>query len=440
MIKLPRFPIAVLLSLAVCAPVASPRAAQAQATVPLIVKADRASAIYGQGETVTFTIELAAGASVAQDAELAWSISKDGVPPVEAGKVRLVNGKNSVTGRLSEPGFLLCRITGMAEGKPVSALAGAGIDPLLIKPSMPAPEDFDAFWNEQKKKLAAVPMNPRLMAVAAKGATNAECFDVQADCAGGAPVSGYYARPRGAKPKSLPAILLLHGAGVSSASLPSALDWCGRGFLAMDINAHGIRNGKPEQFYKDLAGGALKDYRQAGRESRETCYFLGMFLRVIRAVDFLAAQPEWDGKTLVAYGSSQGGFQTFAAGALDERVSFLAAGVPAGCDHSGAVAGRVNGWPKLVPVGADGKPDAGALQAARYFDNVNFAARTKAKGALVTVGFIDQTCPPTTVYAAYNNLRIPKQIYNDIPSGHANSPAATRARNQAVLQHVESAQ
>jgi cephalosporin-C deacetylase len=440
MIKLSRFPIAIILSLAVCAAVASARAAAAQGGVALTAKTDRADAIYRQGEAVTFIIERGADSSLAEDAELEWSISKDGVPPIETGKVRLVNGKNRVTGRLSEPGFLLCRVTGMAEGKPVSTLAGAGIDPLLIKPSLPPPDDFDAFWSEQKKKLAAVPINLRLTPVAAKGTTNAESFDVQADCAGGAPVSGYYARPKGAKRKSLPAILLLHGAGVNSSSLPNALAWCDKGFLAMDINAHGLPNGKPAQFYKDLAGGALKEYRQAGRESRETCYFLGMFLRVLRAIDFLAAQPEWDGKTLVAYGSSQGGFQTFAAGGLDERVSFLAAGVPAGCDHTGAVTGRVSGWPKLVPVGANGKPDAKALQAARYFDNVNFAARTKAKGALVTVGFIDQTCPPTSVYAAYNNLSIPKQIYDDIPSGHANSPAATRARDQAVLQHVKSAE
>ena len=31
----------------------------------------------------------------------------------------------------------------------------------------------------------------------------------------------------------------------------------------------------------------------------------------------------------------------------------------------------------------------------------------------------------------------PKQIFNDIPTGHANSPEATRARNQAVLDYVK---
>jgi cephalosporin-C deacetylase-like acetyl esterase len=300
------------------------------------------------------------------------------------------------------------------------------------------PDDFDAFWSEQKMRLAAVPMNPRLTPVAAKAVTNVECFDVQLDCVGPAPVSGYYARPKGAKKKSLPIILLVQGAGVHSSGLANAATWCAKGLLAMDINAHGILNGKPEQFYKDLEQGALKDYPRAGRDSRETCYFLGMFLRAIRAIDFLTAQPEWDGKTVIVYGSSQGGFQAFAAAGLDERVTYIAAGVPAGCDHTGAKANRISGWPKLVPIGADGKPDEKVLQAARYFDNVNFAARTKAKGAFVTVGFIDLTCPATSVYAAYNSLPIPKQIYNDIPSGHANSPAATTARNQAVFDYLKS--
>jgi cephalosporin-C deacetylase len=302
---------------------------------------------------------------------------------------------------------------------------------------MPVPADFDAFWAGQKKRLAAIPMNPRLTPVANPSAPDVESFDVRVDCAGNAPVSGYYVRPKGAKAKSLPIILLLHGAGVRSADLAGATAWSRNGMLAMDINAHGIENGQSAKYYTDLQRGALKDYRQEGRNSSETSYFVGMFLRAVRAVDFLTSQPEWDGKTVIAYGSSQGGFQAFAVAALDERVSFLAAGVPAGCDHTGSVVNRINGWPKLVPFHPDGNPDEAVLQASRYIDNVNFAARTKAKGAFVTVGFIDLTCPPTSVYAAYNALPIPKEIYNDIPSGHTNSPAATEARKQAVLRFLK---
>ena len=97
-------------------------------------------------------------------------------------------------------------------------------------------------------------------------------------------------------------------------------------------------------------------------------------------------------------------------------------------------------WPKIVPM-VEGKPEPKALEASRYFDNVNFAARTKARGAIVTVGFIDATCPPSTVYAAYNALPIAdKKIFNDIPSGHSNSPAASAAMADAVKAHVKAMQ
>lgn len=404
---------------------------------PFVVRAEKENATYKIGEPVNFTITLAKNSPAPRDAEVTWSITKDGVPPIVSGKAKLVNGKAMATASLNEPGFLLCRVSWNQGGKVHSSLGGAAVDPLLIKPSMPVPDDFDAFWEAQKKKLAAVPAKATMTPVPAPAnIKKTETFDVQVEALG-APVSGYLARPLNAKPKSLPIVLMVHGAGVVSSNLSAAATWAENGMLVFNMNAHGIPNGKPADFYTNLSQTSLKDYRYVGRDSRETCYFLGMFLREVRALDFLCSQPEWDGKTVVVYGSSQGGFQGFAISAIDPRVTFLAAGVPAGCDHTGVVVNRVNGWPKIVPNLPNGKPDPKVLEASRYFDNVNFAAKTKAKGAILTVGFIDTTCPPTGVYAAYNALPITsKAIFDDIPSGHTNSPQATAAMIAAVKKHV----
>jgi cephalosporin-C deacetylase len=396
----------------------------------LSVTTDRADAIYKQGELVTFTIKLRPPSDVA----IPWIITKDGVDPTISGKAKLTNGTATVTGKLEEPGFLLCR-TGFvtADKKPLKASAGAAIDPLLIKPSMSVPDDFDAYWSAEKKKLAAVPVNARLTPQASPSKT-LEVFDVQADSIGN-PVSAYYARPIGAKPKSLPAILTVHGAGVSSSGLASATAWAADGFLSMDMNAHGIPNGKPKEFYAALSNGDLKGYPTRGRESRDTIYFHDMFLRLVRAIDFLTAQPEWDGRTVVVKGSSQGGYQSIVAAGLDPRVTFFVPGVPAGCDHTGFKAGRVNGWPKFIPTGQPAAP--GVIEAVRYYDAVNFATRTKA-AAFFTVGFIDSTCPPSSVYAAFNVVQNKHDIFNDIPTGHANTPAAIAAMRKAILDHVKS--
>jgi cephalosporin-C deacetylase-like acetyl esterase len=64
-----------------------------------------------------------------------------------------------------------------------------------------------------------------------------------------------------------------------------------------------------------------------------------MFLRVIAALDILTDRPEWDGRTLITRGTSQGGAQSLAAAALDPRVTLSVAGVSAMCDLSGMVVG-----------------------------------------------------------------------------------------------------
>ncbi|MBU4460405.1 MAG: acetylxylan esterase [Verrucomicrobia bacterium] len=397
------------------------------------VAADRPGAVYKPGETVTFVITLSLDEQPAPEAvEVAWTLTKDGVPPTTNGRVRLVNGRATVTGSLGEPGFLQCRAGYRgSNGLSLSALGGAAIDPLRIRPSLPVPGDFNAFWAGQKKKLQAIPPVAHLTPVP-WSQPDIECFDVQIDCLG-PPVSGYMARPVGAKPKSLPILLYTHGAGVRSSGLGGTASWAKNGMLAMDINAHGLPNGKPDEFYKALNDGEYKEYRTRGRESRETVVYLGMFLRLVRALDFLTAQPEWDGRTVIVHGTSQGGYQSIVAAGLDPRVSFFAAGVPAGCDHTGFKVGRINGWPKFIATGEDPPPNV--VEAVRYFDAVNFAARAKAPG-IVTVGFIDTTCPPTGVYAAYNALSGRKQIFDDIPTGHANSPEAMKAMREAILAHA----
>jgi cephalosporin-C deacetylase-like acetyl esterase len=409
-------------------------AASTQSNLDLTVTADHEDAIYKPGEAVTFTIKLLQDRRTAEGAQVQWTLSQDGVAPLTKGTARLTGGYVTVTGKLDAPGFLQCRAAFQDTDRLThTALASAAVDPLHIKPSLPPPADFDEFWAAQKQRLAAVPVNARLTPVPSPSA-KVECFDLQADSIG-APVSGYYARPVGAKPRSLPIILAVHAAGVRSSNLSGTADWASQGFLALDSNAHGLPNGKPESFYADLARTDLKDYRSRGRESRETVYFREMFLRLVRAIDFLTAQPEWDGRTLIVHGSSQGGAQSIVAAGLDPRVTFFAAGVPAMCDHTGVAVGRPNGWPQFL-ANPPAEPATNVLEALRYYDAMSFASRARCAG-IITVGFIDTTCPPSGVYAAYNVLAGQKEIYNDPPSPHAVSDKAREAMRMSIMAHVK---
>ena len=62
--------------------------------------------------------------------------------------------------------------------------------------------------------------------------------------------------------------------------------------------------------------------------------------------------------------------------------------------------------------------NAKALEASRYIDAVNFASRFQGK-AIMSVGFVDTVCPPSSCYAAYNLLQGKKTIINEPKMGHA---------------------
>ena len=59
--------------------------------------------------------------------------------------------------------------------------------------------------------------------------------------------------------------------------------------------------------------------------------------------------------------------------------------------------------------------------------------------AIMSVGFIDVTCPPSTCYAAYNCLQGPKQMINRPLMGHAAPADIYEAFYDCVHTHVGTA-
>ena len=281
---------------------------------------------------------------------------------------------------------------------------GVRVDPWKIRPGNPkCPADFDEFWAKKRAELDAVPVKAtrkevKLSAKDAAKYPNVVCYDVKVDCAGGAPVSGYLCMPRGAEPKSLPAVVFYHGAGVRSAV--KRPDY-GSKAIAFDVNAHGIENGKPAKFYSALSKGKLSSYWHRGYDDHKNIYFVGMYLRVMRALDYAKSLPEWDGKTLIVCGGSQGGAQTMAAAALDKQVTLAVPGVPALCDLGGKLAKRRPGWPIHFMKPFEKQTDPALIGEAAYVDGVFMAQRIKCP-VFFSTGGIDNTCHATSVFAAYN--------------------------------------
>ena len=64
---------------------------------------------------------------------------------------------------------------------------------------------------------------------------------------------------------------------------------------------------------------------------------------------------------------------------------------------------------------------ADKIETTRYYDVVNFARRVKVPG-LYSWGLNDETCPPTSMYSAYNVIAAPKKLLLALETGHNNIP------------------
>jgi cephalosporin-C deacetylase len=172
------------------------------------------------------------------------------------------------------------------------------------------------------------------------------------------------------------------------------------------------------------------DYPSIGNTGRETSYFLNMYLRDSRAIDYIASRPDWDGKTIVVMGTSMGGQQSLVTAGLNSKVTAVIVNEPSGADSNGELHGRKAGYPNWP----SGNPKV--METALYFDTVNFAPRIKAP-VLAAIGFIDTVCPPAGIWTAINQIPGPKEVVPMIESDHNNitpqKQGAYDSRSKEVL-------
>jgi cephalosporin-C deacetylase len=386
----------------------------------LALSTDKADGIYQLGETVHWRVQWQ-GVSTAPSVR--FKLLKGGLTEVGSGVLNFTNSSAEMTSTFATPGSLLLEIKWkLADGTDQRVVAGAVAAPESIALSAPRPADFDAFWDAKLQALAAIPANPVLASVAI-GNTNLAYSKLTLDNIWGTHIQGQLARPvAGGK---FPALLIVQWAGVYPLQPSWVTERAQEGWLVLNIQAHDLPIDLPESFYNEQAAGPLKDYYDIGNDDRDESYFLRMYLSCYRAAEYLTQRADWDGKTLVVLGQSQGGMQSLMTAGLHPRISAALAIVPAGCDMLGTEIGRAPGWPNwYARVG--GKDPVQVRAASRYFDVANFTPRITCP-VLVGLGLIDEVCSPTSVLAAVNQITSPKEILILPKAQHGNVDGAQDA-------------
>lgn len=364
------------------------------------------SGVYGKGDTVKVFAIL----ERPFDRPLSIRVNSSGKRIYTNNKFRVTSSDSSVvySGCFNEA----CAVTvavGDYDDRSSFKTIGFVVSPEDFMPGFSEPKDLVEFWEKQIDKLNKKKPRVKIKEIEHEDSDRYVCYDLEISMPEGSPVRGYMAMPRDAVASTLPIVLLPHPAGVAKphcrSSVKTAVEWAkkGNGTIALDINAHGFLNAQPQEYYDDLDATTLKDYAKRPLVSHEEFYFRLMYLRLVRAMDYLTSLPQWDGKRALVVGESQGAGQAGAIAALDHRIGMVVMNVPALCDIGGVLNGHKGGWPAYYSQNVTA-PEIKELSEAilPYYDVALLLKYTKAS-IIMECGLIDTVCSPESVYSAYNN-------------------------------------
>ncbi|WP_027483148.1 acetylxylan esterase [Deinococcus pimensis] len=304
-------------------------------------------------------------------------------------------------------------------------------------PQLAEPGDFDDFW---RGTLAETPEGEVTLTPVDAPFETVEVTDVTFGGFAGQPVRAWLVRPRG-RPQPLPCVVEFVGYGGGRGHPTDWLLYASAGYahLVMDTRGQGSvwRRGDTPDPDPAPSGPQHPGFLTRGVLDPRAYYYRRVFTDAVQAVRTARALPFVDASRVAVAGGSQGGGIALATAALVPDVSALLADVPFLCHFERAVA--VTGAPPYAEL-------AGYLRVHRdqaervfatlaYFDGVHFASRVRAP-ALFSVGLMDDVCPPSTVFAAYNRLAGDKDIAVYPYSGHEAGDGPHPLRRLAFLGRV----
>ena len=299
-------------------------------------------------------------------------------------------------------------------------------DPEKVVSAPDKADDFDAFWKRSLQELAAVDPQYKLTELPEHSNDIRKAYRVDMMSWGGEPISALLMEP------------------VKDGKFPVYVNYlgynCDPWYEDPSDNPETIKVWlctRRQGFNRDLSEPA--NFTTRGLESPETYYYHGAFLDVVRGIDLACSRPKADLSRIFAEGGSQGGAFTLVAAALDKRVQAIATFVPFLSDYPDYF--QVALWPGNEILGAAkrlGIPDEALYRTLSYVDVKNFTDRIHCP-VLMGFGLQDDTCPPHTNFAGYNNIPADTdKTWICFPlSGHhvEREPGWNRARDEFFAQY-----
>jgi cephalosporin-C deacetylase len=310
----------------------------------------------------------------------------------------------------------------MLTGMPMFDLTGTELR--TYKSAVEPPPDLGEFWDgtlaaarEHGGAPSLRPANTPLRLI--------ETYDVEFPGFGGDPIRGWLHRPAGAA-GPLPAVVEYRGYGNGRGLAHEGARWAVAGYahFVMDTRGQGSSGSVGDTADPNEGAPAHPGVMTRGILDRDTYYYRRLFTDAARAVDAVRSLPGVDPARVAIVGPSQGGGITLAVSALVDDLVGVMVDVPFLCDIRRATEiSDKDPYGEIVRYLKAHRDQTGAVfDTLRYFDGAVLATRASAP-ALFSVALMDEVCPPSTVYAAYNSYAGAKEIreyaYNQHEGGGA---------------------
>jgi cephalosporin-C deacetylase len=285
------------------------------------------------------------------------------------------------------------------------------------------PADLESFWNRTLSEARAMAW-PTTSTAVATGLRLVTTFDVTFSGYDGDPVRAWYHRPADTD-APLPVIVNFQGYG-GGRGLPHQIShWVAAGYACVEVDTRGQGSGHTPGDTPDPSGSgpAYPGYMTRGIASPDSYYYRRVFTDAVRALDCVRELAGIDPSRVAVTGGSQGGGICIAVAGLADGVTAALPDVPFLSDYRrGAEIAIKAPYTEIAGYLAT-HPDqvARAFETLSYFD-ASVLGRSASASALFSVALMDQICPPSTVYAAYNSYAGVKEIrryaFNDHEGGH----------------------
>jgi cephalosporin-C deacetylase len=306
-------------------------------------------------------------------------------------------------------------------------------------PDRNEPADFDSFWKSTLDEARAFPLNATFEKVD-YGLVAQETFDVTYNGFGGQPVKGWLILPAQRHGKIACVVEYIGYGGGRNFPIDWLL-WASAGYahFVMDTRGQGSTwsAGDTPDLYAEGGNAHFPGSMTKGILDPKHYYYRRVFTDAVRAIEASRSHPDVDVTRIAVTGASQGGGISIATAGLVPDIAAAMPDVPFLCHYRRATE-ISDSYPykeiaEYCHVHRD-KVDR-VFHSLSYFDGVNFSTRAKAN-TLFSVALMDQVCPPSTVYAAYNYWSGEKDIQVYPYNGHEGGQSFQRIEQLKFLKKM----